>query len=53
MLVDTPIWVEYFRHGNTRLARHLQAGTVRTHPMIIGELACGRFRDRESVFNFP
>jgi hypothetical protein len=50
MLVDTSVWIEYFRRGNGELARLLERGAVLTHPFVIGELACGRFRDRRAVF---
>jgi hypothetical protein len=51
MLVDTSIWVEYFHEGRRDLAKLLEGGSIRTHPLVIGELACGRFRDRRAVFN--
>jgi len=50
VLVDTSIWVKYFHDGNGELVRLLDRGMVWTHPLIIGELACGRFRDRRAVF---
>jgi predicted nucleic acid-binding protein len=50
VLVDTSVWVDYFHGGNRQLARALDAGTVWIHPLIIGELACGRFSDRSVVF---
>ena len=50
MLVDTSVWVEHFHDGNRQLAKLLEIGVVRTHPLIIGELACGRFHDRRKVF---
>jgi predicted nucleic acid-binding protein len=50
VLVDTSVWVDYFHGGNRQLARALDAGAVWMHPLIIGELACGRFSDRRTVF---
>ena len=43
ILVDTSVWVDFFRHGSaaSRLARALGDGEVRTHPFVIGELALG------------
>jgi len=49
VLVDTSVWVEYFHAGNRRLARELEADAVWMHPLIIGELSCGRFSDRRRV----
>jgi len=45
-LADTSVWVDHFRHGNTRLQRLLDAGEVATHTMVIGELACGSLHRR-------
>lgn len=41
VLVDTSVWVEHFRHSNTTLQSLLLSDTVSTHPLIVGELACG------------
>lgn len=41
VLVDTSVWVDYFRRGNATLVRLLDQNLVQMHPMIIGELACG------------
>ncbi len=49
ILVDTSVWVEYFRAGNRRLAVLLDEGQVLTHPFVIGELACGSLRKRAEV----
>ncbi|HXP86595.1 MAG TPA: PIN domain-containing protein [Bryobacteraceae bacterium] len=45
-LVDTSIWVDHFRRDNLRLRRLLEDGEVCTHPMILGELACGNLPQR-------
>ena len=41
VLVDTSVWIEHFRHRNAELAVLLQLDQALTHPMVIGELACG------------
>ena len=41
VLVDTFVWVDHFRQGNVALAKLLMQDEVLTHPMVIGELACG------------
>jgi len=46
VLADTSIWIDHFRSGNARLRELLQEGEVTTHPMIIGELACGGLAKR-------
>lgn len=41
VLVDTSVWIDHFRHTNNALTLLLNTDLVLTHPMIIGELACG------------
>jgi len=41
VLVDTSIWVAHFKQTNPTLIHLLTTDTVLTHPMVIGELACG------------
>jgi len=48
-LVDTSVWVDHFRRGNLRLQEMLEEGAVATHPMIIGELACGTLAQRSAT----
>ena len=49
ILVDTSVWVDHFRSGNTTLGTFLRREQVLTHPFIIGELACGMFHHRVAV----
>jgi len=46
ILVDTSVWIHHFRHGDARLRELLQEGEVATHPMVLGELACGNLVKR-------
>lgn len=46
ILVDTSIWVDHFRHGHPELKEALERQLVVTHPMVIGELACGNLPKR-------
>jgi predicted nucleic acid-binding protein len=48
ILVDTSVWVEHFRVGNS-LGAVLAEGLVLTHPFVVGELACGNLRSRARV----
>lgn len=41
VLVDTSVWVNHFKQGNTTLARLIEADRVLMHPMILAEIACG------------
>jgi hypothetical protein len=49
ILVDTSVWVDHLRRGNTALVSLLEAGDVATHPFVIGELACGQIRARRQL----
>ena len=49
ILVDTSIWVDHLRRGDATLADILNRGLVLTHPFVIGELALGRLRQRDTV----
>ena len=49
ILADTSVWVDHLRHGNRELIEHLEAGEVACHPFVIGELACGRLKDRREI----
>ncbi len=48
-LVDTSVWVAHFRERDPELQRLLEACSVFTHPLVIGELACGNLRDRARI----
>lgn len=49
VLVDTSVWIQHFRARQTRLQDLLYHERVLIHPMVIGELACGRFKNRREV----
>lgn len=49
ILVDSSVWVDHFRRTDHRLVRLLEAGEVFTHPLIIGELACGNLASRHTT----
>lgn len=41
VLADTSVWVDHFRRRNDALASLLERDLVLTHPLIVGEIACG------------
>jgi predicted nucleic acid-binding protein len=41
VLIDTSVWVDHFRHNNEALVSLLKRDLALTHPMVIGEIACG------------
>ena len=48
ILVDTSVWVDHFRVGNS-LSGVLAEGLALTHPHVIGELACGNLNNRARI----
>lgn len=52
VLVDTSVWIEHFRSVDPTLAGLLEGASVITHPMVLGELACGRFKNRKLIFDY-
>ncbi|NKB76680.1 MAG: PIN domain-containing protein [Gammaproteobacteria bacterium] len=51
ILVDTSIWIDHFRNGDTNLITLLQGRQVLVHPFIIGELACGNLTNRVEILS--
>ncbi|EDT03333.1 type II toxin-antitoxin system VapC family toxin [Burkholderia ambifaria] len=51
ILVDTSVWIDHLRAGDATLATLLEAERVLIHPFIIGELALGSMRDRQTVLD--
>lgn len=49
ILVDTAVWIDHFRDGDTHLAGLLDHGVVLAHPWVTGELALGHLRGRAEI----
>ena len=49
ILADTSVWIAHLRLGSEELKRSLEAGEVLCHPHVVGELACGNFRNRGGI----
>ena len=49
ILVDTSIWIDHLHRSEDTLSALLNDAQVCTHPMIIGELALGSLRDRQTI----
>ena len=49
MLVDTSVWVDHLRGDNATLTLLLARGEVVCHSFVVGELACGRLKNRKEV----
>lgn len=51
VLVDTSVWVDFLRRGNSSLTELLEQGRVCTHQIILGELACGNISGRANFLS--
>jgi len=51
IMVDTSIWIDHLRAGESALEKLLEAGRVWTHPFVVGELACGNLKHRKSILS--
>jgi predicted nucleic acid-binding protein len=49
ILVDTSVWIDHLRACDEQLTQLLVAGLVLAHPFVIGELALGNLRNRDTV----
>ncbi len=49
VLVDTSVWINHLRQGDSKLVELLDANQVLIHPLVIGELACGNLENREEI----
>jgi predicted nucleic acid-binding protein len=51
ILVDTSLWIDHLRKGDQKLAAMLDADRVVSHPMVLGELACGYIKNRIEILS--
>lgn len=49
ILADTSVWADHLRTTDMRLAELLADGQVFMHPFVLGEIALGHLRKRETV----
>lgn len=46
ILVDTSVWIDHLRSGESVLVTALEGGQVLMHPYVLGELTCGNLKNR-------
>jgi predicted nucleic acid-binding protein len=51
ILVDTSVWINHLRYGDTTLINLLNAGQIYVHPFVMGELALGNLRQRDDILD--
>ncbi len=49
ILVDTSVWIDHFHRSEPRLVQLLTKHQVKTHPIVIGELATGNLKHRHQT----
>lgn len=49
ILVDTSVWIDHLRAGDSTLSDYLNRGSVLSHPFVIGEIALGSLQQRALV----
>ncbi|MGH3433985.1 MAG: type II toxin-antitoxin system VapC family toxin [Thermocrispum sp.] len=52
ILVDTSIWIDHLHRSEPMLEDLLYRSFVVQHPMVIGELALGTLRDRDTFLGY-
>jgi predicted nucleic acid-binding protein len=51
ILLDTSIWVDHLRRGDSLVIQVLESGHAASHAFVIGELACGNLQSRMRVID--
>lgn len=49
ILADTSVWIDHFRFSDPALILMLHQASVAMHPWIVGELACGNLKNRNTT----
>ena len=52
ILVDTSVWIDHLHRASPALTWGLERKDVLIHPFVIGEIACGRIKNRGAVLEF-
>lgn len=52
ILVDTSVWIDHLRAGDSALSRALDEAEVLMHPFVVGELACGNLKNRRDILTY-
>lgn len=51
ILIDTSIWIDFFKLGHDTVRELLEDSAVIMHPYVLGEIAIGSLRDRTQRLN--
>ncbi|WP_419165374.1 type II toxin-antitoxin system VapC family toxin [Candidatus Palauibacter sp.] len=50
--MDANVWIDHLHRREPALSRLVEASQVLMHQMVLGELACGTFKDRAERLRF-
>ena len=51
IIVDTAVWIDHIRMPDAALTELLESEVVLMHPLILGEIAMGRFKNRSAFLH--
>ena len=51
ILIDTSVWIDHLRAGDKMVATLLESSRVLAHPFVIGGLALGHLRERQTILS--
>jgi len=51
ILLDTSVWVDHLRRGDSLAIQVLESGQAGAHAFVTGELACGNLKSRVRVID--
>ena len=51
ILLDTSVWVDHLRRGDSLVVQVLESGQAATHAFVIGDVACGNLKSRVRVID--
>ena len=49
ILADTSVWIDHLRRKNDHFDSLLNEGVIAVHPFAIGEIACGKLKNRREI----
>ncbi len=52
VLIDTSVWIRYFKSPNSDLVRLLERELVVSHDFVVGEPACGSLKARKVTIGY-
>lgn len=49
ILVDSSVWIQHFKENSKALRHALENEDILMHPMILGELSLGTYKNRKEI----